>query len=385
MTIHQVAAILNSVVEQATGNSGAVATDLSNLVALGDTILSSDVSRDKFLNALVDRIGRVVISSREYDGMKNTLKMDTFQFGAVLEKIYVAPPEAENAPQFDLTDGESVNQFIVRKPEAKMKLFSDRNVYEIDVTIPDYQLQSAFTSAAEMTAFIDAIFVAVENSKRMREDATTEITFATCIGENLHYAAQSEPAPTGVHVVNLLTDYNTKTGGSLTAEAAIRDFEFLQYATAQLQLWVKRLAKMSTQFNVAGYMRHTPPNLARLTVLQEFATNCEVYLRSSTYHDNLVTLPNYDEVAYWQGAGDFSFEKTSEIDITTASGNAVKQGGIVALLSDFEAMGIMIDSKRVRSVRNERGEYTNYFYKTDVRSFVDMSENSVVFVIANAP
>lgn len=382
MTIHQVATILNGVVEQATGTGGAVATDLSNLVALGDTVLSSDSTRDNFLNTLVDRIGRVVISAREYNGHKNTLLMDTFQFGAVMEKIYVKPPIAVDAPQFGLSEDESVNQFVVKKPDANVKYFSDRNVYEIDITIPDYQLESAFTSAEQMTAFIDAIFMAVENAKRMREDATTAITYANCIGENIAYSKTGEAK--GTHVVNLLTDYNTATGGTLTAEAAMRDFEFLQYATATLQKYVDFIAEMSTQFNTEQYYRHTPREYARLTVLKEFAKNCDVYLRSATYHDNLVTLPNYDEVAFWQGAGDYTFSSTSAINITTSSGTEVAQRGIVALLTDFEAMGVMVDYKRVRSVRNEKGEYTNYFYKTDVRSFCDMSENSIVFIIADA-
>lgn len=382
MTVYQVASVLNSVVEQATGQKDVVATDLTNLVSLGNTILSSDTSRDKFLDALVDRIGKTIISSRAYGGKKNPIKMDAFTFGAVMQKIYITPPEAEDAPQWGLTDGSSVNQFIIKKPEAKQKLFSDRNTHEIDVTIPDYQLQTAFTSPEQMSAFIDAVFVAVSNSRAMREDATTDITYANCIGENIAYA--KKPEAKGIHVINLLTDYNTITGGSLTAAAAMRDFEFLQYATRELQLYVKRFERMSTLFNAEQYQRFTPRESARLTVLQDFASSCEVYLRSTTYHDNLVTLPNYNEVSFWQGSGNYKFDDTSAIDIITSSGTEVKQKGIVALLSDEEALGIMVDFRRTRSVRNERGEYTNYFYKTDERSFVDMSENSLVFIVADA-
>lgn len=381
MTVHQISEVLNSVVAQATGQTGVVATDLSNLISLGNTILSSDSSRDKFLDALVDRIGKVIISSRAYGGRKNPLKMDAFTYGAVLEKIYVTPPTAENAPQWDLTNGDGPNQFVIKKPEAKAKLFSDRNVYEIDITIPDYQLETAFTSAEQMSAFIDAIFVAVENSKAMREDATTEMTYANCIGENIAYS--KTPEQKGIHVINLLADYNAETGGNLTAKTALRDFEFLQYATCQLMLYVDRISHMSTAFNTEQYMRHTPKDSAVLTVLQNFSKSCEVYLRSTTYHDNLVTLPNYNDVPFWQGAGNYTFADVSAIDITTSSGAAIKQTGIVALLTDTETMGVMIDYKRARSVRNEKGEYTNYFYKVDTRSFVDMSENAIVFIIAD--
>ena len=215
----------------------------------------------------------------------------------------------------------------------------------------------------------------------MREDATTDMTYANCIGENIAYS--KKPGAKGIHVINLLTDYNTITGGTLTAAAAMRDFEFLQYATRELQLYVKRFERMSTLFNAEQYQRFTPRDNARLTVLQDFASSCEVYLRSTTYHDNLVTLPNYNEVAFWQASGGYKFADTSAIDIITSSGTEIKQAGIVALLSDLEALGMMVDYKRTRSVRNERGEYTNYFYKTDERTFVDMSENSLVFIVAD--
>lgn len=384
MTVYQVATLLNSVVEQATGQKDIVATDLTNIVSLGKTILNSETSRDKFLDALVDRIGKVVISSRVYGGRNNPLLMDAFTYGAVMEKIYVKPPTATDAPQFDLGNGDAPNQFVITKPEASAKLFSDRNVYEIDITIPDYQLETAFTTAEQMAAFIDAIFVAVENSQAMRADASTETTYASCIGENIAYANGSDAK--GIHVVNLLTAYNAETGGTLTAKEAMRDFEFLQFATRELQLYVSRLENMSSAFNVDGYLRHTPAEYARLTVLMDFAKSCEVYLRSSTFHDNLVTLPLYSEVPFWQGSGQtYTFADTSKINITTPSGAVVEQTGVVALLTDIEAMGVMILNKRVRSVRNEKGEYTNYFYKTDIRTFVDMSENSVVFTIADAP
>lgn len=382
MTVYQIAEVLNSVVSQATGQTNIVATDLSNLVSLGNTILSSDTSRDKFLDALVDRIGKVIISSRAYGGRKNPLKMDAFTYGAVMEKIYVTPPAAETAPQWNLTNGDGPNQFVIKKPEAKAKLFSDRNVYEIDITIPDYQLETAFTSAEQMSAFIDAVFVAVENSKAMREDATTEMTYANCIGENIAYA--KNPEAKGIHVINLLADYNAETGVTLTAKKAMRDFEFLQYATRQLMLYVSRFEHMSTMFNCEQYMRHTPTENAILTVLQDFSKSCEVYLRSTTYHDNLVTLPNYHDVPFWQGSGKYTFDEVSAVNITTSSGQVVNQKGIVALLTDTETMGVMIDYKRARSVRNEKGEYTNYFYKVDTRSFVDMSENAIVFIVADA-
>ncbi len=379
METQQISNLLNSAVEQATGQTDIVANDLSNIVSIGKQLNSMNVL-DKFTGALVDRIGRTIQSVRPYSSQRrNTLIMDTFQFGAILQKIYVKPGEAVDSPQWQLSNGTTIDQYKITVPEVKQKLFTDRNVYQIDITIPDYQLESAFTSAEAMAAFIDAIFNSISAGMAMREDAIVEATYAACIGENL-----ADQSGTGVHAINLLKEYNDATGQSLAAKNALRSVEFFQFAVSLLGLYVKRLSNMSTLFNVEGYLRHTPAEYVRLTVLSNFAKACDVYLRSNIYHDELVSLPMYSEVNYWQGSGqDYSFDNASKINITTPSGQIVEQSGIIALMSDIEAMGMMIYDNRVRSVRNENGEYTNYFYKMDVRTFVDMSENSIVFYIAD--
>ena len=57
-------------------------------------------------------------------------------------------------------------------------------------------------------------------------------------------------------------------------------------------------------------------------------------MESDTYHNELVKLPRYEEVNYWQASGTgFSFEDVSTIDIQNAKineGAEVKQSGIVA-------------------------------------------------------
>lgn len=61
----------------------------------------------------------------------------------------------------------------------------------------------------------------------------------------------------------------------------------------------------------------------------------------------------------------------------------MSRSGIIAVLHDWEALGVMIDRVRTPTERNNHDEYTNYYYKADRGYFTDMSESIIVFVWGN--
>lgn len=115
---------------------------MQGIVSLGNDVLSSDTTKDNFLNVLVDRIGKTIISQRAYSAEVNALINDAFTFGAILQKLYIAPVKASDSSQWDLESGASVDQYIISKPNVKQKLFNKRSTWEVDITIPDFQLSS---------------------------------------------------------------------------------------------------------------------------------------------------------------------------------------------------------------------------------------------------
>ena len=64
MNVNQVYAILNSVAKQIYGSDDVNITNLQGIISLGNDVLSSDTTKDKFLNTLVDRIGKTIVSTR---------------------------------------------------------------------------------------------------------------------------------------------------------------------------------------------------------------------------------------------------------------------------------------------------------------------------------
>lgn len=378
MVVNQIKNIINAVTKQAVGETALANVDLTDIVALGDFVLSSDDTKDSWLNTLVDVIGKTITDARKYTPNSREVISNVFEYGALLQKIYVAPMSAVD----NETYANSADLTTQYPPTVAQKLFGDKNTFEIPLTISDVQLKSAFKSETDMAIFIDGIFTQLENSMAMRVDGLVDMAYANYIAEKIAYSKTT--GAKGVHVINLLTEYNTVSGGALTADDALRDFEFLQFATRAINLWANRMGKMSVKFNTAAYYRHTPKEYLRLTILEDFAASAKVYLRSATYHDNFVELPNYREVAYWQGEGNsYDFADTSKIMITTSSGTTVAQAGIIGLLTDIEAVGVMTDFRRTKSFYNARAEATNYYDKLDTRYYNDMSENGLVFLCAD--
>lgn len=386
MKVEQISTIVNSLVQQAIGEVGVSATDLTGLVATGNAVLSSAENTDAFVHTLLDRVGRVILSSRPYQRNRLNLLMNTFEYGCVMQKITVMPTEAEDAVQWELTNGQSVDQYVVKKPIVKQKLFDGLTAWEDDGTIPDVQLKSAFQSFEQMAAFIDAIMLEMNNSFEAQLEAVELATVANFIGQKV-YAQTQATTQNGIHVVHLLQKYNTQMGTSLTAEQALTELNFYKFMSMQLSLYLSRMRHRSKLFNTDGYVRHTPSEYARILMLNEVARGAEVYLQSDTFHNELTALPNYAVVDYWQGSGqEWGYSEDSLVEITTSDGNTVKQDGVVALISDIEAMGVMVDNRRLRtSPPNGKGEYTNYFQKADMRYYNDFSENGIVFTVTDTP
>lgn len=375
--INQIYSIVNSVASQSMGSAAISAVDASSFIALGNSVLSSQTSTNAYLNTLVDRIGKTIFSIRSYQTADRDIVREPFEFGCILQKIYVDMPEARVNNSWNIGSNGYTPEFApVIKPTVKQKLFNAISTWEVAVTIPDEILKTAFTSETAMAVFIDAIFTAMENMMQLAMENNINITRASFIARKLN-------ANSACGAINLLANYNNLTGEHLTVATCLRDLGFLKYASQQIKLWTDRMVKMSTLFNdEQGYKRHTPKDLQVLDVLADFATSSDIYLQANTYHDELVKMPYYNVVPYWQGSGEgYAFDDTSAVNIKIDANTTVNKSGVLAVLFDHDAMGVTIKDRRATTERNNHDEYTNYYNKANIGYFNDMSENGIVFYI----
>ena len=377
-TVNQIFNIVNDVAKQTFGEKAISVVDTSTLVALGDAVLKSDENTENFTNTLVDRIGKTVFSTRAYttDNAEGMVR-EPFEYGCILQKIYVDLPDAKENNSWEIGKGNYTPTFApVIKPTLKQKLFNKQTTWEIDVTIPDFMLRTAFTSATEMAVLIDAIFTSMENMMQIALENNKNLTRANFIASKLH-----SNKPCGA--INLLHLYNTLTSQTLTVDACMRDLGFLKWSTQQINLWAKRLSKMSTLFNDEGYKRFTPQSDLIVNVLQDYDSAINSYLQSDTYHNEMTKIASsYSTVPYWQGSGlNYTFEDTSKIDVKIDETTTITETGIIAVLYDRDAMGVTITERRGTTQRNNKDEYTDYFNKATYGYFNDLSENGIVFYV----
>lgn len=368
--VKQIYSIVNSIASQALGKSVVVDTDTS-FVNLGTEILSSDKNVDAWFNALVDRIGRTVMAMREYKANNAELKRDPIEFGVVLQKLSVQMPDAKKNTTWNKQSDAASNPFDKSAMTIKQKLFTDFSTWEVDGTIPDMQLQTAFTSASAMAALIDAIFTAMYNSLELAYQNTANLCRANfmALRKNKGY--------------NLLNMYNTETNHSLTVASALIDPDFLRYSSMMINLVSNRMAVLSRTFNDGSIDRFTSRDMQIINILADFNSRFTSYLQADTFHKELVALPNFKAVPYWQGSGtNWSFEDVSSIKVQPANADTpIQLSNIVACIYDRDAMGVTIDKRRTKSIYNPKDEYTNYFMKAEMGFYNDLSENGVLFYL----
>lgn len=409
MKVEQVYSFVNDIRKQMTGKDAVQVKDASDLMSFGNEVLSSDTNVENFFGAIYDLTAKSIINNRPYTPRIRSLLMDTFTFGAILRKIYVDPINAAESAHWDVPTGETTEIYIV-KPTVQTKIFSGITTFEVDTSTPTIQIRSAFRSAEEMAAFIDAIMVSLENSFSMYLEALAQTIYCGMICDRLVYD-QNPDSVTRTRksnvVVDLRCEYNTfygltptDTGFLATKEDCNSNPDFYRFAAKVIKEYIKRMEIMGVTFsrpyvdedgNEHEYYRHTPKNLQKLTVVSDFVSGFDAYLQSDVWHNELTALPGYTEVPYWQGSGN-AWGNTRQVKLIadctyTDDGSTkqftVQQDGVIAVLADVESMGMTIDNERMYSVFDRRHEVTAIYKKADKGYFVDPTENAVIFVVAD--
>lgn len=376
---------VNKIVTNVLGeNASLLSEDFSNIVDIGRDFQNAD-KLDAFYAQLHDMIVRNIYVDRPYDGALPSVLYEEWEYGSMLGKVQADLLQATTNEAWDLPNGSSIDPFVINKPDVSQKFFNKAVSFEIDVTKPEDQVKGAFQSRQDMERFFAMIDTQVRNSMNLRIEALIFATIGNMIGVTYGSGTASP------RCVKLLTDYNTLTSQSLTASQALINEGFLKYACNIIMKYPKKLAKFRTLYNEGGKARHTPASDLHVIMQVDFATAVKTHLQSTTYHEDLVSLPRYEEVACWQGCDDDdSLSSNMSLDATVVKpdGNggettaSVSIGYIAGVMFDRNSLGVLKPERKVKSIYNPKGEYFNDFHKWTSRYFNDFDENFVLFLIA---
>ena len=378
MEIKQIYPLVNEATNEALGVEGLVLEDLSNIVEVGNAVFNAN-AMDKYVKALVNRIGKIIFVNRVYEGSAPSVLMDGWEYGSVMQKVSMGLPEATENETWELTDGQSYDPHIFHAPKGVVAKYYNKYVtFEIDMSFTENQLKMSFNSVTELNGFISMLYTQVENSMTVKLDELIRRTINNMIAETVH-------TNNGARAINLLTLYKSAypADTAITAATALNNPDFIRFAAYIIKVTHGRMRTMSTVFNEGNQPRHTPTDMSHIVLLEDFASGADVFLQSNTFHDELSALPTAERVPYWQGSGtSYAFADVSKINVKTANGNVVEQGGILGVMFDRWALGVANIERKVTSQYTPNAEFFTNFYKYKAAYFNDFNENFVVFFVA---
>ena len=367
---NEVYAIINDVHKMATGEENVAVVDTASFVDFGNNVLSSSDATETFLNTYLLRIAQTYDTFRPYDGKLKDLMLSGSEWGAIVQKIDAEVPDFVSDETFEITDGQSVDQYIVRKPVGRQKLFIKRSTYSNYITTAKKLLKGAFLSEAAFLSWARM----VAGKMRNKIEFATENLARLAIANYIANAADNQ-------IVHLLTDYNTESGETLTAATALLDKDFLAYAAGTMELVSKRLRNLSVSYNAEEAERHTPAGEQRFLVFDLFQSRLQHVVQYQAYHKDLVALGEFIEVPYWQGESN-----RDTIIVTVDDGDGGTESKTVAHIMGFifdkYALGAhRSEEETLTTPINARGRYYNTFHFAEQLWFNDLSENGVVFLL----
>lgn len=371
MAVKQIYDIVNAVNSQTMGITDLTVVDEQGLISLGQTVLTTNGLADTWLNSLAQRIGRTIISFREYKSKYSDMVLDSMQWGNIVQKIKVSMPEATEDESYTLVDGKSIDMYKVANPKVTQSFFTTETPYQFFVTIKREQLEEAFTSETSMNGFIGAIYGEVQNAIEISLESLARNCINNFIGERISSAKAT---------FNLLQMYNTETNNTLTVNTCLHDKEFLAYCVSRINLISKYMENMTKIYNDGTQTRHTPKSLQHLRVLEDFESRLETVVQYQAFRDGYVKLNNYHTTSFWQ-----SIKSPNKINVTlSSSGTPAQYSNIMAILYDRDALGLYKkDSWNSTTPFNSAGGYYNSYYHHKELYFNDLSENFVVFYLAD--
>lgn len=371
MTPTQIYELANKLNHAAFGDQAQLeVADLQGLIALGDYVMNAG-STEVFLNTLMLRVYKTIFSYRAYYNKLDLLVLGDEEYGAVVQKISMKLPELQSDPTYSLVDGQSIDHYVVNKPDVVQKLFYTLTPYMLPMTTQRKALKEAFLSAEAMESFLSLVYGRVQT---ILEKTLEDLARATISN------FMAEISDTTQHV-KLLTMYNNDTGASLTPATALRTADFLRYCIGKIKLYSKKMTDLTTMFNQGDIERHTPYEFQNIYMSADFITQSETISEYAAFHREFVSLDGYRDMTFWQNS---TAGNETSINVNRASdGTAVEINNIIGFIHDRDALGIYKRSEDVVSTPvNAFALYYNTVWHERQMWFNDVSENAVMFTVS---
>lgn len=390
LTISQISTILNSIVAQATGQSGMEVTDTSSFVAVANTALKTGY--DPIMKAISQVITKTIFSNRPYTRKFQSLEVTNQAYGNHIRKLQMADSNFEDDQRYVLEDGISIDQYKVKKPAVIQTNFYGQTTYQYQApTIFKDQIDTAFSGPEEFGQFMAMQATNTADQIEKAHEETSRATVCNIIAGKV--------AGDGRSVIHVLTEYNAYLG--LTGDDALTKttimkpenfIPFVKWLYARIKTLIGLMGERSKRFHISpngvNLERHTPINMMNFYMYAPIENLIDASVLADTFHDNRLKLMGHESVNFWQSMGTDS--DTDKIHVTAGyideTGTAVSKeenlDGVLGVIFDKEAAGYTtVNAWSSPTPFNANGGYTNIFYHFTDKHWNDFTENAIVLLL----
>lgn len=229
-----------------------------NIAEIGNPILNYEATRNEFLDALVNRIGMVIITSRSYNNPLKRFKKGMMSLGETVEEIFVNIIKAEPYYMVDNQGKTAAQDEFERRLPNVLAAFHKRNRQDkYPVTIQNDDLRTAFLSYQGVEDLVSKIIEAVYTSDEYDE---------FLLMKNVFFEAGMRGALRPVTVPGLDSDVNAEKTMTLFRKTAL-DLTF-----------------MRSDNNFMGVTTHTPVEKQVIFILSSVAATVDVEVLASAFN-----------------------------------------------------------------------------------------------------
>lgn len=325
--------------------------DAECIKSIGAVIMDYPNLQNEFVSALINRIGRVMITSKMYSNPWERFKKGFLEFGETIEEIFV---EIARPFQFDPAVAEET-VFKREKPDYRSAFHVMNYQKYYKVTISQEQLKEAFLSWGGVNDLITRTIETLYVSANYDEFLTMKYLLARHILDG-HFYPVAIPSVTEANMKSIIS----------TIKSVSNSLEF-----------------MSTEYNLAKVHNHTEKREQYLIMTAEFDAMNDVNVLASAFNMNKAEFMGNRVLV--DGFGKLDMNRLSVLFaddpnfVTFTDAQLKLLDAVPCVLIDRDYFMIFDNLNEFRQMDNGEGLYWNYWYHQWKTFSVSPFANALIF------
>ena len=299
-----------------------------NLHEVGDAILTYEAQANEFVNALVNRIGLVILNNRMATNPLAALKKGRLAVGETIEEIYIDVIKTQTYDPRAAQD----TLFKRHLPNVSSVFHSVDSQLNYPLTISNEQLRKAFMSYDSLDRFIAGLVDSMYKSATLDEF---------------------------IQMKQLISEWNANGRFIIEPITAVTDAASAREAMIKIKAVSDGMTIFNNQMNYAGVWTSTPKDEQYLITTPDFNARMDVDVLAAAFHMDKAEFAGH--VIVVDNIGDLGDD------------------GIEAILVDKNWYQVYDYLRTFKTAYNGEGLYWNYFYHVWMVYSLSPFANAVAF------